>query len=447
MNVNKFSLKKRWYWIFLVLLSPGAFSEKLDFDYEQPVSDSLNPLLLKLGNVCHSLVDPMDIKVRFKEGMITDNVNIVMTIEGADLHKGYTGMTAVDANKVVDDLYSRWKISTDGNVIYDYIRDITVPVTKPEYVDQFCFADHIIVIDNKYGFVRYHPPIYDNPPYFYNSGDGRDFSRYCLGRSQAGDKEMVYWPDDFYNPPQLVRDGLQKGWEEYQGKYIFYRGKNIVPAGTVDKTEAGTTNTTDVDWDQHSQTSNKNAYVFPIKFKNSSLDILRKGEFNFKLNNRNVLSLTLDISMSHPGTAYPDDHNIFKWERDDNSLDHTLVFKGAALKQNVISAGEVLSDPYQSFYDNKKINRSFRGTLVSNQSLTSGYEDYIKKIPLSLPPKKDGDINLVNTQGLEILIGRFGNYGSGDFGITLYGQPLKFGPLYNGKKEVASAMQVRNACY
>ncbi|EJS1434439.1 hypothetical protein NXB81_005780, partial [Salmonella enterica] len=43
--------------------------------------------------------------------------------------------------------------------------------------------------------------------------------------------ENTYWPD--YNTrPQAVIEGMAKPWNEYQGKYIFYRHKEDKPTGT-----------------------------------------------------------------------------------------------------------------------------------------------------------------------------------------------------------------------
>ncbi|ECD7244841.1 hypothetical protein LVO39_005315 [Salmonella enterica] len=118
-------------------------------------------------------------------------------------------------------------------------------------------------------------------------------------------------------------------------------------------------------------------------------------------------------------------------------------------QSRLMPAGDIENDPYKgaSFYTRDVASGYFRGTLVAGKSLNSTYTDYNKFMPLSLPPATPGDINLVNTDSLTFKIGMTNGTAGGDPMVTVFGQPLKFGPLYAGDKEMISAMKVRNACY
>lgn len=456
MKVNKLLLKKKWFLISLGLLSSEVFAippeDKLNLDYTRPEVSILDPRLSKIGEVCHSLDDSMDIKVDFTTAMITNNASIKMTIKGNDVRRGYAGVGGETKETVADDLYflKKWGISTNGELVVDYEKNVSVPVKKWKYVDQFCFNQAIMShFTPQWKISQHYIPIYDNPPYATGlDNNNENFRKYCIGSRESTEDGSTYWPSesgkDFQNPPQAVRAGLEKPFDEYLGKYIFYRGREEVSTGgSVNKPETGTLRPS-TEWVLNQTGSDKDTYVFPIQPAGSFQSRVNPGGwFHFKLNNRNISSLTLDLALG-------DNHNIFRWERDVNSLDNTLVFKGVTTAPHLGSAGNVKDDPYASFYDKSKTGPDFYfgGTLVKGSFLTSDYKNYIKNtIPLSLPPTHNGDINLVNTHSLTLLIGRTEGFGSGDYAVTVYGQPLKFGPLYNGNKEVVSAMQVRNACH
>ncbi|EJF3713425.1 hypothetical protein ABCJ02_005338, partial [Salmonella enterica] len=193
------------------------------------------------------------------------------------------------------------------------------------------------------------------------------------------------------------------------------------------------------------------SYVFPIRLTENGMSILKKGNFRLTLSQRNITSLTLRITRRAAG--YDDTIQDFTWKRDGGAseLSNTLRFTPTPMTQHITPAGDIKDDPYAPFYDRKSLNNSyFRGTLVAESSLNNNYKNYVKNIsPLSLPAKSMGDINLLNTQKLKFVIGQAHPGGGlgGDYTVTVFGQPMKFGPLYAGNQEMVSAMQLRDACY
>ncbi|HAF5791973.1 TPA: hypothetical protein G8M32_005224 [Salmonella enterica] len=193
----------------------------------------------------------------------------------------------------------------------------------------------------------------------------------------------------------------------------------------------------------------KTVYTLPINtgYPGVAIAILNWANFQLNISHRNISSLELKVSVA--GGVYG-----FLWERDSSGLTDKLNYKGKIGNPLYIhSAGNIKGDYYQSIYGKGIKKNYFRGTLVPQSLLSERYNKINEVTPLSLPAENLGDINLVNTERLKFLIGEVnsngdysGGYG-GNFGVTVWGMPLKFAPLYVNGKEAASAMQVRNACY
>ncbi|EHC0798117.1 hypothetical protein JT487_000521 [Salmonella enterica] len=461
MKIYNTSLIKKGILLSLVLLSPEILAaENLNFNYTRADASGLDPRVSKLAKACHTLTDPLNINVQFG-GMNTQNVRVVMTVYGSDSNKGYavytlpggTGKAASGtvnrtARKPDPDLVVPFGLSVQGEASLSVSQTSTTPVYDTAYDDPFCFNGEAdikvggLAMRPEFNISKHHIPIYDQPPKKINI-TANDFQTYCFdfNRVNADNIEDTYWPD-YNNPPQAVRDGLKKPDNEYLLKYIFYRHKYTYDTGlTESKDEWKDLNPT-TDAGINSQAIE---YDFPIYREGSKYSMLNSGNYQLRINSRNITGLELKISQVTPG--YQPSVNIFTWKRDNNSLNNNLAYQGVTQQLPLEPAGNIENDPYQTFY--KNISQSyFRGTLVDDYALNQEYKDQINNTePLSLPAKSPGDINLVNTDSLTFKIKMSSGTSGGNFQVTAYGQPLKFGPLYTGRNQVLSAMQVRNACY
>ncbi|HFW4210691.1 TPA: hypothetical protein ACIBOM_003724 [Salmonella enterica subsp. enterica serovar Reading] len=461
MKVYNTSLIKKGILFSLFLLSPEILAaENLNFKYTRADASSLDPRLSKLAKACHTLTDPLNINVQFG-GMLTNHVRVKMRVYGSNASKGYAVYTlpgspgksasgsvnraALKSSTTDPDLLVPFGLSVRGQANLQVAQPVIRPILVTEYDDPFCFSKGAYRDKYKFPASDGAPPIYDLPPYTNWLGD-RDFEKYCMGFSKhtPSNKEDTYWPHYGEDIPGPVANGIEKGgWDGYLGKYIFYRGKKQVDSGKTETTEK---------WVNFSQTADEaftalsTEYDFPIYKDGMSFSGLQSGNFNLQLFNRDVTRLELEISLVLPG--YQPSVNIFTWKRDNSYLNNVLAYQGVTTHQLPLEpAGDIENDPYQTFY--KNISQSyFRGTLVDDSSLNQKYKDQINNImPLSLPAKRPGDINLVNTDSLTFKIKMTSGIYGGNDQVTVYGQPLKFGPLYTGSKMALSAMQVRDACY
>ncbi|ECI3889828.1 hypothetical protein AHV09_23975 [Salmonella enterica subsp. enterica] len=463
MKVYNTSLIKKGILFSLFLLSPEILAaENLNFKYTRADASSLDPRLSKLAKACHTLTDPLNINVQFG-GMLTNNVRVKMRVYGSNASKGYAVYTlpgspgksasgsvnraALKSSTTDPDLLVPFGLSVRGQANLQVAQPVIRPVLVTEYDDPFCFSKGVYRDKYKFPASDGAPPIYDLPPYTpWLSDNSSDFETYCLGsgRQTPSNQEDTYWPHYGEDIPGPVANGIEKGgWDGYLGKYIFYRGKKQVDSGKTETTEK---------WVNFNQTADKaftalsTEYDFPIYKGDTSFSGLQSGNFNLQLFNRDVTRLELEISQVQSG--YQPSVNIFTWKRDNSYLNNVLAYQGVTTHQLPQEpAGDIENDPYQTFY--KNISQSyFRGTLVDDSSLNQKYKDQINNImPLSLPAKRPGDINLVNTDSLTFKIKMTSGIYGGNFQVTVYGQPLKFGPLYTGSKMALSAMQVRDACY
>ncbi|EMU8144888.1 hypothetical protein AAAM04_001440 [Salmonella enterica] len=464
MKKHDASMIKKGILLSLILLSPEILAaENLNFNYTRADASSFDPRLSKLAKTCHTLTDPMNINVQFG-GMNTQNTRVKMTVYGSNTGKGYAVYTlpgspgkpapgtvnraALKSSTTDPELLVPFGLSVKGQASLHVSQMVTGTVHETRYVDQFCFSKKtfrsIYIYPNSEGY----PPIYDNPPYVTGLGSG-DFRKYCLssgidgGRTTSPNKEDTYWPD-YSNLPGPVATGINKGWNEYLGKYIFYRGKEEnADTGVVETHEEHKDLNPTVD---KGITALSSEYDFPIYAKDTTTSELNGGNFNLKLFNRDITKLELEIRNVTPN--HPISVNVLTWERDNSFLNNVLAYKGITMYQLPLDpGGDIKNDPYQTFYKNISQN-FFRGTLVDDSALNQKYKDHINNImPLSLPAKSPGDINLVNTDSLTFKIKMSSGIYGGNYQVTVYGQPLKFGPLYTGSKMALSAMQVRDACY
>ncbi|ECD0914502.1 hypothetical protein EU918_21650 [Salmonella enterica subsp. enterica serovar Poona] len=462
MKKHEASMIKKGILLSLILLSPEilAATENLNFNYTRADASSLDPRLSKLAKACHTLTDPLNINVQFG-GMNTQNTRVKMTVYGSNAGKGYAVYTlpgspgkpapgtvnraALKSSTTDPDLLVPFGLSVKGQASLHVSQMVTGTVHETRYVDQFCFSKSTFRDIHSFPDSDGAPPIYDNPPYTPGLGSS-DYQKYCLGftRVNPPNKGDTYWPHYGKETPAPVAAGIRKPWDEYLGKYVFYRGKeDNVDTGVVETHEESKDLNPTVD---EGITALSSEYDFPVYAKDTTTSALNGGNFNLELFNRDVTSLELEIRDVHPG--YPPSVNVFTWKRDNSYLNNVLAFQGVTrheLPQE--PGGDIKNDPYQTFY--KNVSQSyFRGTLVDDSALNQKYKDHINNImPLSLPAKSPGDINLVNTDSLTFKIKMLNGTAGGDYQVTVYGQPLKFGPLYTGSKMALSAMQVRDACY
>ncbi|EJX4249077.1 hypothetical protein OD507_005666, partial [Salmonella enterica] len=444
------SLTKTGILFSLVLLSPGVMeAENLNFNYTRADVSGLDPRLSKLAQACHTLTDPMAIHVLFGP-MSTQYMKVTMTVYGKKAGKGYAVYSSGAGRKkntADPDLVIPWGVSNKGSASGTIYRDVTTPDYQTVYDDPFCFSMDTGNSGSGGGYVASngYAPVYDRPPYSEGLGSG-DYNKYCMQFNKVSGGENTYWPD-YNRRPEVVAEGMAKGWDDYQGKYIFYRHKELEPTGTVTHHTQSQSFSPSVNQSGGSDAVPGVVLNFPVSEKNSGSSFITEGRFLVTLDNRNVTSLELDISQNVPGNE--SSHIIFRWQRNEG-LNNVLAFRGVTQQLHLTAAGNIENDPYNnaSFYDSDVASGYFRGTLVAGNSLKSDYTDYINRVmPLSLPSAIPGDINLVNTDSLTFKIGMTNGTGGGDPTVTVFGQPLKFGPLYAGDKEMLSAMKVRNACY
>ncbi|ENT3641923.1 hypothetical protein ACFERN_005164, partial [Salmonella enterica] len=444
MRMNHMSLNRKWILFSLVLLSPAILAaENLNFNYTRADSRSLEPQLLKLGKACHSRDDPMDVEVDFLPDLLTSNSRIELIVSGEVQKKGYAGLSVLFKNPVVDyDLQTSMDITAGGggSTIYGTY-DVTTPKTKTVYEDPFCFHKDMYNITNqRFDNSDKYIPIYHEEPHAYYDQPADAFYKYCdISRVQPTTDGSTYWPD-YDNPPEGIKTAIaatRGDRDQFLFKYMFYRHKYEISDGTVTHQKEETSSVPATKPEQVVRINNSTlSYVFPIRLTENGMSILKKGNFRLTLSQRNITSLTLRITRKAAG--YDDTIQDFTWKRDGGAseLSNTLRFTPTPMTQHITPAGDIKDDPYATFYDRKSLNNSyFRGTLVAESSLNNNYKNYVKNIsPLSLPAKSMGDINLLNTQKLKFVIGQAHPGGGlgGDYTVTVFGQPMKFGPLYAG---------------
>ncbi|EBI1202308.1 hypothetical protein FKW80_24800 [Salmonella enterica] len=479
MKMKYFSLKKRWLLISLVLFCPeilavaGESPETLNFNYTRSDSLSLDPQMALQARACHSLGDPMEIRIRLKNIKLPDAL-ITLTLRGEDYEKNYTLFSsspeaahvraAVQHSDPGPDFLVPWEIAVKGEAqgYSGFVHNVVTPgqPAKYHYTEPFCFSSLYHEDDTRFAQTLGYPAIFEKPNPVGWDDRSQYWESYCKVHGAAKvstQDEDHYWPGYYRNIPERVANNIKKGGVTFLIDGLFYHKRSMIVDAVPEKNENKWFPT-----DSYTHivdapvNSNKEQKYNPVSLNltgKGDISVVRTGDFTLKLNNRNITTLTLTI------TDKKGKSSVFNWKRGPGN---TLVYSGVSPHDVSVSYGGGIddgNDPYQlsNFYQLKDLSNSyFKGTLVPHSLLAQQYTDYINKVaPLSLPPDTAGNINLVNTDSLVFTL-EAGDYSilSGDdmnslhqLSVSIYGQPLKFSSMKKGGKVAVSAMQVRNACY
>ncbi|MEX8626628.1 hypothetical protein AB8D53_27155 [Salmonella enterica] len=490
------SLKKTGIIFSLVLLSPGVMAaENLNFNYTRAGALSLDPRLGVQAQACHSKGDPLVLNFRVSDILVSlvdyghpypnfPGLQIRLKVRGAAYEKSYaifsvpgsSGKVKAAVRNTDTDFLIPWSVSASGIVsgTNGSIEGLYGDPEQVSYGDPFCFTDspgfQTTGNVNTYHYV----PIYRNSPRAVG-GDKSLFQRYChefLGNVTEEDGGgQYYWPSSNQNPayPGRAPDYIQrkidaeKSDPDYNSLYmphpylvktLFFRTKYVIPAKPVNphfSSEGRPFHDVPVA-KLETMSNSPDTYLLPLSNEYHWSTILDNANVAVTFGNRNISSLSL-ILIQYDGKKQKS--YTLEWVRD-SANSNVLHYQGKGDLNNLKGGdNDSSTDPYAAhqFYP-PNTSGFFKGTLVNGGALTQAYRDYVDNImPLSLPPDVTGDINLVNTDSLNITIAR-GNMqanivdmGNTTYNLTVTGQPLKFAPLRVNGKEVASAMQMRNACY
>ncbi|EDM3692339.1 hypothetical protein CSM81_22780 [Salmonella enterica subsp. enterica serovar Infantis] len=450
------SLTKTGIIFSLVLLSPGVMAaENLNFNYTRAGTISLEPRFGLQVRGCHSLTDPVTINVKLKD-LSTKNLAISLALNGETVRTSYAvfSSSVVKASATNTDFQVPFAVSVRGNVIGIKTTTVPAPLNKSK---GYCFADgagdfsaggdemfagyspmklggvnaasHCVSAnglfwpDGKNGYPNWPPEKRWFTPYA--PGGLNDYYTHYLNNMTHKTKAEWLVTHYFYSEPASPESSEEKIEKNYNSVNLNIPGLgyNIPVHGESALSRSG------VNYD----------------------DVhLNEGSFLFTVSNRNITSMELDIRDINSGKV-----SRFKWLRNTNNevLANDLVYQNGVNDLLITSPGQidstVLADPYKSnyFYREGVSAGLFRGTLVTEGMLTSGYADYIKTVPLSKPAQSRGAINLVNSDSITMNISQKSKDSGGGYTLSIYGQPIKFAPAYFGKSQVLTASQVRNACY
>ncbi|EDC5876949.1 hypothetical protein AB9N36_002221 [Salmonella enterica] len=431
MRMNHMSLNRKWILFSLVLLSPAILAaENLNFNYTRADALSMDSRLGLQAKACHSLGDT--INLNFRLGSISIAPQVILYIKGKDYSKSYRVFE-------VGNLTVPFNIKRTGSASGTSVVPVYHPGTTGSYNTPFCFSDKRMAnLPHTQGYI----PLIKG-----DAKTGADFETFCRGIGEVGDLSVVWGGD----PRSTDMPANIKAWGSWTGVIYFMTFTPGTPDGTVDEQRH-------FDRAEDSQVvTGLSNYSLPLQYDAAGgktvQTVLDKANFTYYLNNRNITELKVIVRVL--------DSIDYKWEwtvsRDNPNLLH-LKYTDPTVSSvispipNVVDHSFDLNpakdDPYakNSFYANAGF---YKGTLASRASLNQNYQDYIKNVsPLSLPPDTAGDINLANTGNLTFTLRSAGSSASqGYLQLSVYGEPLQFAPLVVNGKEVASAMQVRNACY
>ncbi|ELE9461266.1 hypothetical protein RBV54_005015 [Salmonella enterica] len=414
------SLTKTGILFSLVLLSPGVMAaENLNFNYTRAGALSLDPRMSLQARACHSKGDPININFRLN-GLRLGTPHITLEIKGQGYSKSYSVFPATKSmagKSGAGDFTVPFSIKKNGTASGTNVVTVHHDAVPAQFGTKFCFmkaaGGKIAILDSAPGFpghsyeqVCKNKPVTLDPQF--NWG----------GNPNAGAPQPDYIPDSIiwnrvfftsYTPGKPARDEQQ--WQDVSGP--------VSDNGDV--------------------VSELYAYALPIP------QMTDKGNFTFNLSNRNITTLKLYIKVSNQAVY------SWVWEKSKDNPNILRLTYTNPVQVPMISPGpaDSNSDPYarNDFYTG---NSFYKGTLASGNSLNQKYTDYIKNIiPLSLPSDSNGNINLVNTDSLSFILQNNGDPDASQsfMKLSVFGQPLQFGPLKVNDKDVASAMQIRNACY
>nr|EEE1922801.1 hypothetical protein [Salmonella enterica subsp. diarizonae] len=479
MKTYNTSLIKKGILLSLVLLSPEILAaENLNFNYTRADAPGTDSRLALQADACHSLGDPMDIRVRFNNVKMaskgTQGLTAKIAITGFPYPKSSSVFTSATLQYVPapgglpgtdPDLRNEWGVYVQGSasgIMGSYTAG-NPAAEETVFQNPFCFDRRVAnpgfdVSMHLIPIYQYRNDPYGNPNPYYKDGY---WDKYCSNKPDNADLNW-YWPD-YYNPPTTnygngsIKENISRvesegGGTKFLSSHIFFGGKYTInenPDKPVFVGAGGFDNILEPVTDDSPIFS----YTFPptgdaSASYNYSTFMVKKGEFILRASSREIASITLTLSDGKTG-----EESVFEWKRklqgggyssDNNLYYNTQVPRILPVTARVFNKQDEKDDPYSDFYNNPGY---FRGTLVAKGALNREYKTYIDtKSPLSLPPDSQGTINLLNTDSLTFTIDQINNDGA--YIVTLSGQPLKFGPVYtNLNKEAFSAMQVRNACY
>ncbi|EJF5837443.1 hypothetical protein M8W81_002596 [Salmonella enterica] len=414
------SLTKTGIIFSLVLLSPGVMAaENLNFNYTRAGALSLDPRMSLQARACHSKGDPIKITFRLN-GLRQGTPHITLAIKGQSYSKSYSVFPATKSmagKSGAGDFTVPFSIKKNGTASGTNVVTVHHDAVPAQFGEKFCFINgaggRIAVLEhgpnlpgNSYKDACRNKPVTLDPRFNWggNPNAGAPRPDYI---SESIIFDRVFFTS--YTPGKDASDEQQ--WQDVSGP--------VSDNGDV--------------------VSELYGYALPIP------QMTDEGNFTFNLSNRNITTLRVDIKVGGQSVY------TWLWEKSKDNPNILRLTYTNPVQVPMISPGpaDSNSDPYarNHFYTG---NSFYKGTLASGNSLNQKYTDYIKNIiPLSLPSDSNGNINLVNTDSLSFILQNNGDpdASQGFMKLSVFGQPLQFGPLKVNDKDVASAMQIRNACY
>ncbi|EBX7333460.1 hypothetical protein DS513_18245 [Salmonella enterica subsp. enterica serovar Sandiego] len=414
------SLTKTGIIFSLVLLSPGVMAaENLNFNYTRAGALSLDPRMSLQARACHSKGDPIKITFRLN-GLRQGTPHITLAIKGQSYSKSYSVFPATKSmagKSGAGDFTVPFSIKKNGTASGTNIVTVHHDAVPAQFGEKFCFINGA---GGRIAVLEHGPNL---PGYSYKDA--------CRNRPVTLDPRFNWGGNPNGGAPQ----------PDYISESIIF-DHVFFTSYTTGKDASDEQQWQDVSGpvsDNGDVVSELYGYALPIP------QMTDEGNFTFNLSNRNITTLRVDIKVGGQAVY------TWLWEKSkDNSNILRLTYTNP-VQVPMISPGpaDSNSDPYarNHFYTG---NSFYKGTLASGNSLNQKYTDYIKNIiPLSLPSDSNGNINLVNTDSLSFILQNNGDPDAslGFMKLSVFGQPLQFGPLKVNDKDVASAMQIRNACY
>ncbi|EDL9821059.1 hypothetical protein CSU72_04275 [Salmonella enterica subsp. enterica serovar Infantis] len=440
MKKHDASMIKKGILLSLVLLSPEilAATENLNFNYTRADASSLDPRLGIQARACHSKADPVNIRILFEPMMIGfGDYNVRLVVNGAPYAKSYAvfnNAVSVNKNAGVDpDFLVPWRVDAKGSAKGASVYNAIFPSTPPGAQGRnFCFEHGYRGGKRTFGY----KPLID---------DGTTTSQYyavCRNKPKFIDLDHS-WEGNIETapaPPVLKAQYDKQGYSFLEASVFFEHYNPGTPESHQLDTEFFNSSGSVI----APETDNISSYRLPLGNDNNVAVTIDSGDFLFTLGNRNISSLSLIVS-------YRGGSDVWRWApAQDDPVKNVLhlTFKSDFGTQPAATGKNLDVYSASGFYV-ANYSGGFRGTLATENSLSDVYRNYIDKImPLSLPAKNGGDLNLANTESLTITLGKKpGQDGAGSMTFSVYGQPLKFSPLYLDNKEVISARKLRDACY
>ncbi len=408
------SLTKTGILFSLVLLLPGVMAaENLNFNYTRADALSLDPRMSLQARACHSKGDPININFRLN-GLRLGTPHITLAIKGQGYSKSYSVFPATKSmagKSGAGDFTVPFSIKKNGTASGTNVVTVHHDAVPAQFGTRFCFKAG----GSKFAFLE----------------GGPDFKRECANRVTVFDGKYNWGgnPNDGAPKPDYISYDMIK-------KYNFFT--SYTP-GKPARDEQQWQDVSGPVSDNGDVVSELYGYALPIP------QMTDGGNFTFNLSNRNITTLRVDIKVSGQAVY------TWLWEKSKDNPNILRLTYTNPVQVPMISPGpaDSNSDPYarNHFYTGDSF---YKGTLASGNSLNQKYTDYIKNIiPLSLPSDSNGNINLVNTDSLSFILQNNGDPDASQsfMKLSVFGQPLQFGPLKVNDKDVASAMQIRNACY